>query len=135
LVRHYALWWLWRIRLTTRKSHHDHYAARLQLNDAAALTFGYLTALNFLRKANVTSGQSVDRRGFSSVGTAAVELAVHFGARVTGVSSAANLDLVRKLGAEQTLDYNSSEYANDKTLYDVLVDTVGKTHWKKHLAV
>ena len=104
-------------------------------NEAAALTFGYLTSLNFLRRAKVTSGQNVLIVGASgSVGTAAVELAVHFGGRVTGVSSAANLELVRKLGAEQTLDYNSSEYANHKTQYDVVVDTVGKTHWKNHLA-
>lgn len=100
-------------------------------NDAAALTFGYLTALNFLRKAKVAAGQSVLIVGASgSVGTAAVQLAVHFGANVTGVSSAANLELVRQQGAGRALDYNSAEYANDRTQYDVVVDTVGKTHWK-----
>jgi len=103
-------------------------------NDAVALTFGYLTALNFLRRANVTAGQSVLIVGASgSVGTAAVELAAHFGAHVTGVSSAANLDLVRQQGAERALDYNSAEYTKDITQYDVVVDTVGKTHWKNHL--
>ncbi|MFZ5630463.1 MAG: NAD(P)-dependent alcohol dehydrogenase [Spirochaetota bacterium] len=103
-------------------------------NDAAALTFGYLTALNFLRRAKVTAGQSVLIVGASgSVGTAAVQLAVHFGANVTGVSSAANLDLVRQQGAGRTLDYNSAEYAKDRTQYDVVIDTVGKAHWKNHL--
>ena len=103
-------------------------------SDAAALTFGYLTALNFLRRANVTAGQSVLIVGASgAVGTAAVELAAHFGAHVTGVSSSANLDLVRQQGAERVLDYNSADYAKDITQYDVVVDTVGKTHWKNHL--
>lgn len=104
-------------------------------NDAAALTFGYLTALHYLRKAGVAAGQSVLIIGASgSVGTAAVQLARHLGANVTGVSSAANLDLVRQLGAESALDYNSAAYANDRTQYDVVVDTVGKTLWKTHLA-
>lgn len=103
-------------------------------NDAAALSFGYLTALHYLRKAKIVPGQSVLVVGASgSVGTAAVQLAVHFGANVTGVSSKANLDLVRSIGAEQTLDYNSDEYAKDATQYDVVVDTVGKVPWKDHL--
>lgn len=103
-------------------------------NEAAALTFGYLTALHYLRKAKITPGQSVLVVGASgSVGTAAVQLAVHFGAKVTGVSSKANLELVRSIGAARTLDYNSDEYAKDKTQYDVVVDTVGKVPWKDHL--
>ncbi len=103
-------------------------------NEAAALSFGYLTALHYLRKAQVAAGQSVLIVGASgSVGTAAVQLAVHFGAQVTGVSSKANLELVRSLGAELALDYNSAEYAKDKTQYDVVVDTVGKVPWKDHL--
>lgn len=103
-------------------------------NDAAALTFGYLTALHYLRKAKISAGQNVLIVGASgSVGTATVQLAVHFGARVTGVSSGTNLNLVRSLGAELALDYSSAEYAKDKTRYDIVVDTVGKVPWKDHL--
>jgi NADPH:quinone reductase-like Zn-dependent oxidoreductase len=103
-------------------------------NEAAALTFGYLTALHYLRKAKVTTGQRVLVVGASgAVGTAAVQLAVHWGARVSGVSSDANLDLVRNLGAERALDYSSDEYAKDKTQYDVVIDTVGRVLWKTHL--
>lgn len=103
-------------------------------NEAAALVFGYLTARHYLRKADVKAGQSVLIVGASgAVGTAAVQLAKHLGAQTTGVSSAANLNLVRKLGAERALDYNSAEYANDTTQYDVVVDTVGKADWKSHL--
>ena len=101
--------------------------------DAAALSFGYLTALHYLRKAKIAAGQSVLVVGASgSVGTAAVQLAVHFGARVTGVSSGANLDLVHSLGAERALDYNSDEYRRDTMRYDIVIDTVGKVPWKKH---
>ena len=102
-------------------------------NDAATLSFGYLTALHYLRQAEILPGQSVLVVGASgSVGTAAVQLAVHYGARVTGVSSKANHELVRSIGAEQTLDYSSDEYAKDTTQYDVVVDTVGKVLWKDH---
>lgn len=102
--------------------------------DAAALTFGYLTALHYLRKAQVTAGQSVLIVGASgSVGTAAVQLAVHWGARVTGICSGANFDLVRNLGAERVLDYSSDEYEKDVRQYDVVIDTVGKVPWKTHL--
>lgn len=102
--------------------------------DAAALTFGYLTALHYLRKAKVAAGQTVLVVGASgSVGTAALQLAVYWGAHVTGVCSGANFDLVRSLGAGRVLDYSSDEYAKDATQYDVVIDTVGKAPWKNHL--
>jgi NADPH:quinone reductase-like Zn-dependent oxidoreductase len=102
-------------------------------NDAAALSFGYLTALHYLRQAEILPGQSVLVVGASgSVGTAAVQLAVHYGARVIAVSSKGNFELVRSNGAEQTLDYSSEEYAKDTTPYDVVVDTVGKVPWQDH---
>lgn len=103
-------------------------------NEAAALTFGYLTALHYLRKAEATAGKQVLVIGASgSVGTAVMQLAKHLGAQITGVCSGANLDLVRKLGATRTLDYNSAEYLNDTAQYDIVIDTVGKVPWKHHL--
>jgi NADPH:quinone reductase-like Zn-dependent oxidoreductase len=76
-----------------------------------------LTALVLLRKAKVQQGQRVLVYGDSGSGGAyAVQLAVAFGARVTGVCSAANLDLVKSLGAEKVIDYTDQDFTQiDKT--------------------
>ena len=100
--------------------------ANLSFEEAAALSFGGTTALHFLRKAGIKRGDDVLIVGASgSVGTAAVQLAKHFGARVTGVCSAANLDLVRAIGADQVVDYKTTDFAKTGQRYDIILDTTG----------
>jgi NADPH:quinone reductase-like Zn-dependent oxidoreductase len=85
--------------------------ANLSHEEAAALSFGGTTALAYLRKAKIQRGDKVLVNGASGgVGTAAVQLAKHFGAHVTGVCSGGNFELVRSIGAE---------------VYDIIVDTAG----------
>ena len=60
-----------------------------------------------------------------AVGTAAVQLAAHAGARVTAVSSARNAELVRSLGAERVIDYAQEDFAAGADRYDVVVECVG----------
>lgn len=99
----------------------------LSFGDAAAVPFGALTALHFLRKANIRPGQNVLIYGASgAVGTAAVQLAKHFGARVTAVSSGANLGLVKSLGADSVIDYTSADFAEESERWDVVFEAVGK---------
>ena len=100
----------------------------LSMEQAAALPFGALTALYYLRdRARVQPGESVLVIGASgAVGAAAVQLARHFGARVTGVASAANADLVRSLGAEATIDYRTQDFRQMGQRYDIIVDCVGQ---------
>lgn len=99
----------------------------LTYEEAAAVPIGARTALHYLRKAEVRSGQDVLIYGASgSVGTYAVQIAKHFGARVTAVCSAANLDLTRSLGADVVIDYTAEEFAKRSDKYDVVFDTVGK---------
>lgn len=95
--------------------------------EAAALTFGGLTAITFLRdKGKMQRGERVLINGASgAVGCAAVQLAKHFGAHVTAVCSAANAELVRSLGVDRVIDYKKEDFAGGGEHYDVILDAVG----------
>jgi NADPH:quinone reductase-like Zn-dependent oxidoreductase len=99
----------------------------LSMEEAAALPFGALTALYYLRdRAKLQPGESVLVIGASgAVGAAAVQLAHHLGAQVTAVCSAANADLVRSLGADQVIDYHAQDYRSMGQRHDIIVDCVG----------
>lgn len=100
--------------------------AGLSFDEAAALSFGGTTALDFFRRAKLQSGDKVLINGASgAVGTAAVQLAKHLGAEVTGVCSGANLALVQSLGADHVIDYTRQDFTDNGQRYDVIVDIVG----------
>jgi NADPH:quinone reductase-like Zn-dependent oxidoreductase len=100
--------------------------ANVSFDEAAALSFGGATALSFLRQGQVTRGEKVLVNGASgAVGVAAVQLAKHFGAHVTGVCSGANAELVRSLGADAVVDYTTTDFTKTGETYDVVVDTAG----------
>lgn len=102
--------------------------AALSYGEAAAAVGGGVTALRCLRRANTQPGQKVLIYGASgAVGTNAVQLARNlFGAEVTGVCSAANLDLVRALGAADVVDYTRHDFTAQGRVYDVVFDAVAK---------
>lgn len=110
--------------------------AAIDFAEAAGVPFGGLTALHFLRKAGIAAGQSVLIYGASgAVGTAAVQLAKHFGATVTAVASAANGDLLRSLGADVVIDYAATDCTQGSARYDIVMDTVGKLSFARARAV
>lgn len=99
----------------------------LSFEEAAPIPGGGITALVTLRKADIRADQQVLIYGASgAVGTAAVQLAKAFGARVTGVCSTTNLALVRLLGADDVIDYTQEDFSLCDKEYDVVFDAVDK---------
>lgn len=105
----------------------------MTFGEAATFCDGHLTSMNFLREiAALQPGQQVLINGASgALGTAAVQLAKHFGANVTGVCSTANIGLVKSLGADRVIDYTKADFTRGQERYDVIYDAVGKSTWSK----
>ncbi|MFM2415991.1 MAG: hypothetical protein RL385_714 [Pseudomonadota bacterium] len=103
-----------------------HKPARLSFEEAAALPFGATTALDFLNRAALRAGERFLVHGASgNVGSMAVQLGKLRGAHVTAVCSGRNADLVRRLGADDVIDYTRTDFAGGGARYDVVMDAVG----------
>ncbi len=99
----------------------------MTFQQAAAAPIAGLTALQALRdKGKIQQGQKVLINGAAGgVGTFAVQISKWMGAKVTGICSARNADLVRGIGAERVIDYTSEDFAARAERYDVIFDLVG----------
>jgi len=101
--------------------------ANLTFEQAAAVPMGALTALQGLRDhGQMKPGHMVLINGASGgVGTFAIQIAKSFGAEVTGVCSARNMDMVRSIGADQVVDYTQEDFTRSGQRYDLMFDNVG----------
>lgn len=102
-------------------------------DEAAPVTDGALTVHNFLtRLVTIKPGDRVLINGAAGgLGTAAVQLAKHLGAEVTGVASGRNAELVRQQGADHFIDYTKVDFTKGAERYDVIFDTVGKVPFRR----
>jgi NADPH:quinone reductase-like Zn-dependent oxidoreductase len=96
--------------------------------EAAAVVAAASTALHALRDhGQIQPGQKVLINGASGgVGTFAVQIAKSFGAKVTGVCSTRNVDMVRTIGADQVIDYTRDDFTQNGGRYDLIFDVVAK---------
>jgi len=109
-----------------------HKPAGMSFEEAAAVTDGGLKALTCLRAADLREGQKILVYGASgAIGTAAVQLAKHFGADVTAVCDTKRIELVRTLGADRVIDYTQEDFTKNGETYDVIFDAVGKRSFRR----
>ena len=101
--------------------------ARLTFEQSAAVGDSAFTALDAVRdQGQVRPGQAVLINGASGgVGTFAVQIAKSFGARVTGVCSTRNVDMVRSIGGDDVIDYTREDFTQRLERYDVMLDLIG----------
>jgi NADPH:quinone reductase-like Zn-dependent oxidoreductase len=110
---------------------------RLTMEEAASIPMVGLTAWQVLvEKANLKKGQKVlIHAGSGGVGTFAIQLARHLGALVATTTSTANLDWVKRLGADTVIDYRKEDFETILHDFDVVLDTQGGETLEKSLRV
>jgi NADPH:quinone reductase-like Zn-dependent oxidoreductase len=109
----------------------------LTMEEAASMPLVALTAWQALiERANLKTGQKVlIHAGSGGVGTIAIQLAKHLGATVATTTSTANIDWVKRLGADIVVDYRNEEFDTILKDYDVVLDTLGGQVLEKSLRV
>lgn len=100
--------------------------------EAAVVPYGAIMALSLLRKQDIRPGHKVLVNGASGgIGSAAVQLARHDGAEVTGVCGAPGLDYVKSLGADKAVDYSKEDFTGSGETYDLIFDILGKSSFSR----
>lgn len=100
----------------------------ISFDEAAALTEGAHYALVDIRAAKIERGQNVLVYGATgAIGSAAVQLLKHFGATITAVCNTKNVELVKSLGADIVIDYQTQDFTKTENKFQFIFDAVGKS--------
>jgi NADPH:quinone reductase-like Zn-dependent oxidoreductase len=104
----------------------------LSFIEAAPICEGAHYALNNIKAANVKKGDNVMVYGATgAIGSAAVQLLKYFGANITAVCNNKNVELIKSLGADLVVDYETQDFTKTNILYNFIFDAVGKSSFKK----
>jgi len=102
----------------------------ISFNEAAAVCDGGFLALSIIRKINFSNTPNILINGASgSIGSACVQFASYFGARITAVCNTKDFELLKSLGADEVIDYTKEDFTENDQLYDVVIDAVGKSSY------
>ena len=106
--------------------------SNMTYEEAAAVCDGMFLAYANLKKLDFRKSLNILVNGASgSIGTATVQLAKHFGARITAVCNTKSIDLVKSLGADVVIDYTKKDFTQCGEKFDVVLDSVGKSSFFK----
>jgi NADPH:quinone reductase-like Zn-dependent oxidoreductase len=106
--------------------------ANLSDEEASAMPYGALMAIEILKKGGIQPGQKVLINGASgSIGAAAVQIAKSYGAEVTGVCGAPRMAYVQALGADHVIDYRQEDFTTSGSTYDLILDVLGKSDYAR----
>ncbi len=105
----------------------------MSYNEAAAICDGAFLALSNIKKIDFKAGIKILVNGASgSIGSAAMQLAIYFGAEVTAVCNTGSLELMKSLGATEVIDFTNEDFTKrDNQVFDVIIDAVGKSSFFK----
>jgi NADPH:quinone reductase-like Zn-dependent oxidoreductase len=102
----------------------------MSYEEAAAVCDGLMLAMTYIRKIDFLKSKGILINGASgSIGSACVQLAKYYGARITAVCNTKNIELMKSLGAEKIIDYTKDDFTRDDQIYDVVIDAVGKSSY------
>ena len=102
--------------------------ANISFNEAAAVCDGGFLALSYIRKIDFTNSPNILIHGASgSIGSACVQFAHYFGAKITAVCQTKDFELLKSLGAGEVIDYTKEDFTEKGQIYDVVIDAVGKS--------
>lgn len=104
----------------------------LNFNEAAPITEGAHYALNNIKASKIERGQNVLIYGATgAIGSAAVQLLKHFGTKVTAVCNTKNVALVKSLGADTVIDYQTQDFTKTENKFHFIFDAVGKSSFRQ----
>ena len=99
--------------------------SNLTYEEAVAIPYPGELSMHFLKEGDIQSRKNILIVGASgSIGTTSLQIAKNYGAKVTGVCSTTNLEMVKSLGADEVIDYTKEDYSKGSDRYDLILDAV-----------